>query len=537
MSTPQTNNKVYLETFGCQMNVLDSELVAGQLRAAGYKIVPDADSADVLLYNTCSVRQAAEDKVEARLGDAKRFKRERPGLIVGVIGCMAERDGESMLERQSAVDIMCGPGELDKVPLLIDNAVKTGQPAVALAGSNNRRSSTLDAAKDELELVDLSRSVSPTDHNGSAYVRITRGCNKFCTYCVVPFTRGAEIHRPPDHIVEEVRKLADAGVIEVTLLGQTVNHYRYDHGAAVSSSGVQQPQVGPGGGAFRNPENRFNVGRSVTTFAQLVRRVHDEVPEIKRLRFVTSYPRDFGDDVLEMMANSQRVCRYLHLPVQSGSDRILKLMNREYTAAEYVELIDRARHFMPDVTIASDFIVGFPTETDEDHKLTAKLIERCRFKNSFIFKYSPRPGTLAIDKLPDDIPESIKKRRNAELLDLQVAASQAVSDEQLGQTLEVMVEGISHKAKRRLRQQTTQDTEPNPANDITNPTPNPAAAVATASPVTAAVTEREVIQLSGRTRGDLIVMFEGPESLVGQLVNVKIHRARPLTLFGALVDQ
>ncbi|MBI1370109.1 MAG: MiaB/RimO family radical SAM methylthiotransferase [Planctomycetes bacterium] len=509
--------KVYLETFGCQMNVLDSELVVAQLRSLGYVVTPDPAGADVVLYNTCSVRQAAEDKVYGRLGEATHLKKANRDVVVGVIGCMAERDGATLMKRYPQVDLMCGPGELDKVPLLIDNVVKTRHRQTALQGHNARRSSTLAAAADELELLDLSRSISAEDHNGSAYVRITRGCNKFCTYCVVPFTRGAEVHRPPEHIIDECKRLADAGVIEVTLLGQTVNHYRYDHGAAVSVNGVEQPQVGPGGGAFRNPDSKFNVGRRVTSFADLLKRIHDEVPAIARLRFVTSYPRDFGDDILQVMADSPRICRYLHVPAQSGSDRVLKIMNREYTVEEYVNFIDRARRFMPDVQFASDFIVGFPTETDAEFVMTIDLVRRCRFKNSFIFKYSPRPGTLAIDKYADDVDEDTKRYRNMKLLEVQAEVSQQVSNEQIGRTLEVMVEGVSQHVKRGVARR----------GDLSPPASN----VELRWEQTEAAT-----QLTGRTGGDLIVMFDGPAEMIGRIVPVKIHTAKPLALFGDRVE-
>jgi tRNA-2-methylthio-N6-dimethylallyladenosine synthase len=230
---------------------------------------------------------------------------------------------------------------------------------------------------------------------------------------VVPFTRGAEVHRPPDHIVDECKRLADAGVIEVTLLGQTVNHYRFEHSAAVTIGGVVQPQKGRSyaGGHRRDP---FASG-STTTFADLLARIHDEVPAIQRLRFVTSYPRDFGDDVLEVIRDHPRICRYLHVPAQSGSDRILKLMNRGYTVAEYLEFLDRARAHLhqPEIgrplTVAGDIIVGFPTESDEDFAATVSLVSRARYKNCFIFKYSPRPGTVAIEKLPDDVPDAVKR--------------------------------------------------------------------------------------------------------------------------------
>ncbi len=518
---------VYIETFGCQMNVLDTELVSSQLSALGYRFTDDRDAADVVLFNTCSVREQAENKVYSRLGELRATGSEQ---VVGVLGCMAERDGAGLADRYKVVDLMCGPGELDKVPMLIDNAMKTrggrgGSPQIALQGNAARRSGTLHAAEDQLELLDLSRSMSAQTHRGSAYVRITRGCNKFCTYCVVPFTRGAEVHRPPDHIVDECRRLADAGVVEITLLGQTVNHYRYDHGAAVVVAGVEQPQIGPGLGAFKNSGHRHNVGRRVTTFADLLRRIHDAVPAIKRLRFVTSYPRDFGDDVLKVMADSPRICRYLHVPAQSGSDAVLKRMNREYTAGQYVEFIDRVRQHMPDAMLASDFIVGFPGETDADFAQTVELVRHCRFKNSFIFKYSPRPGTVAIDRFEDDVPDDAKRRRNNELLGVQHDISREVHDAQVGRTLDVLVEGVSEHTKK--QRETPSDVV---ALSIHGARPAP---VSERGSTTSTV---PLPQLAGRTQGDLIVMFEGEESLVGRIVPVTIRSAKPLALFGVVAE-
>ena len=543
-----TTRTVYLETFGCQMNELDSELVSGALRALGYRFVQEPDDADVVLYNTCSVRDHAEQKVRSRLGEVRERKVREPHVVVGVLGCMAERDGEDLIRRMPVVDVLCGPGELDKLPALLDNAVRTRESMlaegatpppgrrglsasareIALQGGASRRSGTLAAAQDNLELLDLSRSVSPTDHRGTAYVRITRGCNKFCTYCVVPHTRGAEVHRPPDHIVEECRRLADAGVIEVTLLGQTVNHYRFEHGAAVTIGGVVQPQKGRSyaGGHRRDPF----AGQTVTTFADLLRRIHDEVPEIRRLRFVTSYPRDFGDDVLEVIRDHPRICRYLHVPAQSGSDRMLEKMNRGYTVGEYLEFLDRARAFLhqPEIgrplTLAGDMIAGFCGETEDDHRASVALLERARYKNAFIFKYSPRPGTTAFDRLADDVPDDVKRRRNNELLAVQSRISEEVSREMLGATLEVMVEGFSERERKRseaalagLVGLTVAGRPSRGAEPIADPT----------------------VQLTGRTEGDLIVHFDAVrsecEQMVGSLVSVRIERASGLSLFGSVI--
>lgn len=545
---------VYLETFGCQMNVLDSQLVTGQLRALGYRFIDDWKLADVVLYNTCSVREVAENKVWSRIGKYAKHQESLAAQknnsggrgVLGVIGCMAERDGADLMKRHPQVDLMCGPGELDKVPMLIDNVMRTRLPEaddppptptlsespqgaseasgihhqrVALQGNTHRRSATLAAAEDQLELVDLSRSFSPRDAQGqvpgAAYVRITRGCNKLCTYCVVPHTRGAEVHRPPQHILDECKKLVDHGVLEITLLGQTVNHYHYDQAAAVTVHGVAQPQVGtvisPNRGTG-GPSPVFNA--TTTSFAQLLHRIHEEVPGLQRLRFVTNFPRDFGDDILQVIADCPRICRYLHLPVQSGSNRILKLMNRGYRVEQFYELVDRVRNYLPDAELATDIICGFPTETGQDHAATAELLRRCRFKNSFIFKYSPRPGTAAIDRFADDVPNDVKKRRNNELLAIQTQVSAAIHQSYVGRTVRVFVEQVSAKSRKNANR----------------------AAPGSPSVSLGWQAEQNVTQLSGRTDGDLIVMFDVPpqaaESLIGRLIDVQIDSAAPLALFG-----
>ena len=484
--------KLYLETFGCQMNVLDSELVLGQLRAQGYESVDDREQADVIIYNTCSVREHAEQKVWSRLGELRDRKKTEPNLVIGVIGCMAERDGTNIFSRFPHVDILCGPGELDRLPAMVHNSVVTATERrsdeatkgrqVALMGAAVRRSSTLAAAEDHLELLDLSRSVSPGDDVAQTYVRITRGCNKFCTYCVVPYTRGPEVHRPPQNIIDEVRMLTDAGSREVTLLGQTINHYAYAHGD----------------------------GR-VTTFADLLYQIHEAVPDLPRLRFVTSFPRDFTDEALQAMRDCPRICRYLHVPAQHGSDRILKLMNRGYTVQQYREFLGRARDYMPDVTVASDFIVGFPTETEEEFEQTMQLVRDCRFKNSFIFKYSPRPGTVAIERFEDDVPEDVKRARNNKLLAIQQEVSEQLSRDMIGQTFDVMVEGESKLVSRRTESKIELGWEKR-----------------------ARANESSVTQLIGRTMGDQIVCFDGDLSLKGEIVTVRVVDAKNMTLFGRM---
>jgi tRNA-2-methylthio-N6-dimethylallyladenosine synthase len=492
--------RLYLETFGCQMNVLDSELVLGQLRALGYETVATREQADVIIYNTCSVREHAEQKVWSRLGELRSRKASEPDLVIGVIGCMAERDGTNIFRRHPHVDVLCGPGELDKLPTLVHNACLTQDPSrdrafsagagkrqVALMGATTRRSSTLAAAEDTLERLDLSRSISPSDDVSQAYVRITRGCNKFCTYCVVPYTRGPEVHRPPQNIVDEVRKLVDAGSKEVTLLGQTINHYAYVHGD----------------------------GRT-TTFADLLYLIHESAPDLPRLRFVTSFPRDFTDEALQAVRDCERICRYLHVPAQHGSDRILKLMNRGYTAQQYRDFIGRARQYMPDVSIASDFIVGFPTETEQEFEQTLELVRECRFKNSFIFKYSPRPGTVAIDRFKDDVPEETKRCRNNELLAVQQEVCAANNRAMIGRTVEVMVEGESKLVSRKASY---------PSSNVELGWEKRGPSCETAQVET---------QLVGRTRGDQVVCFQGDLSLKGQLLDVEVTDAQNMTLFARL---
>lgn len=587
---------VYLETFGCQMNELDSELVTSRLRALGYAFTREQARADVVLYNTCSVREHAEQKVWSRLGELALRKREEPALVVGVLGCMAEREGPALVKRMPVVDVLVGPGELDQLPALLDNAVRTrtalaedpppalvhNQPVplasagqVALQGNTSRRSSTLAAAADTLELLDLSRAVDPDHVAASAYVRITRGCNKFCTYCVVPHTRGAEVHRPPQHIIDECKRLADAGVIEITLLGQTVNHYRFEHASAVTIGGLVQPQKGRvykrgehGGDAF--------AGERVTTFADLLHQIHEQVPALRRLRFVTSYPRSFGDDVLSVIRQSPRICRYLHVPAQTGSDRMLLAMNRGYTIAEYLEFVDRARAALhqPEIgrplTLAGDIIVGFPGESDADVDATAALLERVRYKNCFIFKYSARPGTTAYERLPDDVPEDVKRARNARLLALQSRISGEVGREFVGMTMDVMVQGVSKRQAKRDARRPEHAHAARLAGGVsltiggrTSGTHGAAAADAhdhhrgcagsacsTASQVLGAADDAPVqgvasdrgdpVQLSARTDGDLIVFFDcppdrAPDDFAGTIKRVRIESSKDLGLFGTLV--
>jgi tRNA-2-methylthio-N6-dimethylallyladenosine synthase len=483
---------VYLETMGCQMNVLDSELVIGQLLARGYRLIDEMRRADLVILNTCSVRQHAEDKVYSRLGQLKASNGRRPDRIVAVIGCMAERDGDGLRRKAPHVDILCGPGELHRLPALIADVQETRRPAVALSGRLRTVSTPMRTLveHDDLESLDSARAInemrSVNGRYAQAYVRLTRGRNKWCTFCVVPMTRGSEVHRPPERIIDEVRRLVANGVVEVTLLGQTVNHYRY-----VDDRG------------------------RVTSFATLLRRVHDEVPDLPRLRFVTSFPRDFGDDALAAMAECPRICRYLHIPAQSGSNAVLRRMNRGYTVEEYRALLDRARELMPDIGLAGDMIVGFSGETEADFDATVELLRYARYKNCFVFKYSPRPGTLADERLPDDVPDEVKRRRNNDLLAVQAEINLAHHHALIGREVEVLVEGYSKAAIR------AQESEQSRGGEVLLRAPS----------------NGKARQLVGRTTGDQIVVFDGPPMLIGGFARVSILAATPYTLHGAVTDQ
>jgi len=477
------NNRktLYLETMGCQMNVLDSELVLGRLRALGYDPIEDMTAADVVLLNTCSVRDHAEQKVLSRLGALRKPKLKRPDMVVGVIGCMAERDPDGVINKMPHVDLVCGPGELNKVPALIEEVRDSRTRAVALSQSLSRKSTPLQRALeyDSVEALDLSREPAPDSSAIQAYIRVQRGCDKFCTFCVVPFTRGAERSRPPTQIVDEAKMLAERGAKEVTLLGQTVNSY----------------------------VNRDN-GKPVR-FAELLARVAG-VDGIERVRFVTSYPGDFTDDIFEVMRDVPEVCDYLHLPAQHGNDDVLQRMRRQYSVREYVELIDRARELVPAIELASDFIVGFCGETEAEHEHTLKLIERCRFKNIFVFKYSPRPGTVADKRIDDDVPEDVKRRRNNELLEFQERIASTHNRTLIGSTVNVLIEGYSKAALKAQEAEQTRGEE---------------------------VSWRRSDQLVGRTSRDQIVVFPGKPEHIGRFADIRIDGATALTLHGTLVAE
>ncbi len=493
----------FLETFGCQMNVLDSQLVAEQLREMGLRRVESSDQADVILFNTCSVRQHAEDKVLSRLGELKALKRERPDTVIGVIGCMAEREKEALFGKAPHIGLLCGPGELHRLPELLEQAARGQRRVAALADSQSRRTAAAERAQEDdgLERLDLSRRPGPGESVLQSYVRVQRGCDKFCTYCVVPYTRGPERSRPPGHIIAEARSLAEQGCREVTLLGQTVNSYVHrEHGRVVR-------------------------------FAELLERVH-EIQGLDRIRFVTSFPADWDEDVFRVMRDCSHICPYLHIPAQSGSDRILKAMKRGYTAAEYLRLMDTARKYLPDIALAGDFMVGFCGETEPDFLATVDLVRRVEYKSIFVFKYSPRPGTTADRGQNDDVPSQVKARRNNELLAVQREISLRQKQPLIGQVVEVLVEGYSKAA----RQAQAADDATGESQDgfATEPSVDEPLADTVTSPTQTGLSAVSSRQLVGRTTHDLIAVFDGDAAHIGALVNVRIEAASSLTLFGRI---
>lgn len=475
MTSDDTQQTVFLETFGCQMNVLDSELVMGRLREAGYSRVDGPDDADLVLLNTCSVRQRAEEKVLSRLGDLKWCKQRRPEMLIGVLGCMAQRDAAGIHEQAPHVDIFCGPGELGELTALIGQALAGDRPAIAVTRDWSRRQDVSKRARnDSLEALDRSRLPAGSGPLIQAYIRVQRGCDKFCSYCVVPFVRGPERSRPPDQVVAEARRLAEAGAVEITLLGQTVNSY-----------------------ACRENDR-------VVRLPELLERLH-EVEGIRRLRFVTNFPGDFDDSIFRAMRDLPKVCEYLHIPAQSGATRMLAAMRRGHTAEQYDALIGRAREIVPGISLAGDLIVGFSGETDEDFQASCDLVRRAGYKNIFVFKYSPRPGTLADRNVPDDVPMDVKRRRNRELLAIQSEISAKQNAAMVGRRVEILVEGYSKAAKKARRNQAESDGKSD---------------------------WRSKNQLTGRTRGDQIVVFEGDETMIGTLADIEITSTTDLTLHG-----
>jgi tRNA-2-methylthio-N6-dimethylallyladenosine synthase len=460
--------KVYIETVGCQMNVLDSELVIGALRKRGYALTDSPADADVLLFNTCSVREHAEEKTFSALGRVQPLKRANPETVIGVLGCMAQKDQELVRKRAPYVDMIVGTGQLGAVPELVDKVRATRKPQLAV--SLGRAEGGRHEVEASFVSYDPARDPSMRPTPFQAYVRIQIGCDKFCTYCVVPSTRGPEQSRPPEHIWGEVRQLVDQGCKEVTLLGQTVNSYVY-------ASGTRK-----------------------TRLSDLIAGMHD-VAGLERIKFVTNYPKDMSDDLLDAVRELPKVVKYLHVPVQSGCDDVLKRMKRNYTANEYREMLARCRERVHGVAVSSDFIVGFCGETEDSFRKSMDLVRESQFKNSFIFKYSERSGTKAAGRYPDDVPEDVKKRRNNDLLAVQNENSRLDHRAQVGRTVEVLVEGPSRLGAK----------------------------------ATPGRTVGGVVQLVGRSMTDHIVVFDGTERLIGQTVRLAVNDASPFTLYGTVL--
>ena len=404
--------KLYIETYGCQMNVADSEVVASVMKMAGYETTDSLDDANAVFLNTCSVRDNAEQKIIHRLEALNALRRKGRKLIIGVLGCMAERVKEQLLTDYGA-DLVAGPDAYLSLPDLVAQA-ELGQKAINI----------------ELSTTETYRDIIPQRLCGpqiSGFVSIMRGCNNFCHYCIVPYTRGRERSRDVESIFAEVRDLAARGYKEVTLLGQNVNSY---HG-------------------------RHN-GTEEVDFAALLRLVARAVPEM-RIRFSTSHPKDMGDETLRVIAEEPNVCRHIHLPVQSGSNRILKLMNRKYTREWYLERVAAIRRIVPDCGLSTDIFVGYCSETEDDHALSLSLMRECGYDSAFMFKYSERPGTYAARHLADDVPEEVKVRRLEELIALQNELSAESNRRCIGRTYEVLIEGTSKRSREQLFGRTEQN--------------------------------------------------------------------------------
>ena len=391
--------RVFIETYGCQMNMADTELMGGILGTSGYTAAANHDEADVILINTCAVRERAEERVFGRLSHLLKYKHARPEVILGVTGCMAERLRETLTDRAPYVDLVIGPDAYRRLPQLLEECQEVdADPVVDV----------------KLDREETYRGLVPKREPGiKGWVTVQRGCDKFCTFCIVPFVRGRERGVAPDEILRQCRSLADAGYKEVTLLGQTVNSYRH-------------------------PETE-------TDFADLLEKIV-EVDGLERIRFTSPYPTDFTPKLIATMARHEKICNYLHLPLQSGSDEMLESMKRLYTTGEFLTLVDDIRAAIPDIAMSTDIIVGFPGETEEHYQKTGELLERIRFDFAFLFKYSERDGTYAARKLPDTLDEKTKKARLSALIETQEAISAEIFATKVGQTVRVMVEGESRRS-------------------------------------------------------------------------------------------
>ncbi len=411
-SINSTGKKLYVESYGCAMNFSDSEVVASIMAKDGYSTTRNVDEADVILINTCSIRENAESRVRTRLGDIKQKKKDNPKLVVGILGCMAERLKKALLEEEKLVDLIAGPDAYRDLPNLIDEVIGTGQKAVNVLLSRDETYADISPVRLDLGGV-------------SAFVTITRGCDNMCSFCVVPFTRGRERSRDPLTIIQECKDLFDRGYREVTLLGQNVDSYRWN---LTSKGEIKDETI------------------NTTNFAQLMEMVALVNPDL-RVRFSTSHPKDMTDDVLEMMAKYDNICSSIHLPVQSGNTNVLGRMNRGYSREWYIERIEAIRRIVDDCTITTDLIIGFCEETEEEHQDTLSLMEYAKFDFAYMYKYSERPKTLAERKFSDDIPEAIKTRRIAEIVAKQREHSLLANQKQVGNTDKVLVEGVSKKSK------------------------------------------------------------------------------------------
>ena len=464
------NKKVFIETVGCQMNVLDSELVVASLRQQGYELTKDPKEADTVLFNTCSVREHAEEKIYSQLGRMRQIRKNRPNQVIGVLGCMAQKDQKKIFQRAPHVDIIVGTGQLAEVPRMVDEARQTRRHAIAV--SLGRKDGNRLEVSNSFQSYDPLRDPEMRPSPYQAYVRIMIGCDKFCTYCVVPMTRGPEQSRSPSIIAQEVVALSHQGVKEITLLGQTVNSYK------VEENGKQH------------------------RLSDLLYMIHD-TPGIERIKFVTSYPKDMTLDLLQALRDLPKCSHYLHVPLQSGCNEVLKRMKRGYTVEDYRDMMARVHEVLPGCSVSSDFIVGFCGETEESFQLSMDSIREHRFKNSFIFKYSERPGTKAMSLMPDDIPEETKRRRNNEMLALQNEISEEDNAKMIGQTVDILVEGQSKSHAKKADEADDSGT----------------------------------IQLMGRSRCDRITVFDGNPRLIGSMAKISIYDVTPTTLMGMMVTK
>lgn len=437
--------KLFIETYGCQMNVADSEVVASVMQMDGYSVTDKIEDADAIFVNTCSVRDNAEQKIYSRLQYFQSLKRKKKSLIVGVLGCMAERVREELIDEHH-VDLVVGPDSYLDLPNLI-GAVENGEKAI------NVELSTQETYKDVIPL-------KIGGVNISGFVSIMRGCNNFCTYCIVPYTRGRERSRDIDSILNEIRDMREKGFREVTLLGQNVNSYLFERG-----------------------DEKIN-------FPMLLERVALSAPEM-RIRFVTSHPKDMSDDTLRVIAAHENICKYIHLPAQSGSSRILQVMNRKYTREWYLDRIAAIRRIVPECAISTDLFCGFHSETEEDYQETLSLMREVGYDSAFLFKYSERPGTYAAKNLPDTVEEAEKVRRLQGMIDLQNQLSEESNKRDIGKVFEVLVEGFSKRSRE---------------------------------------------QLFGRTSQNKVVIFDKKNYHVGEFINVRVNRASSATLFGEPVE-